>query len=143
MYAPLIDIYQILLQIFNIQLITKIPFFEDKILDQHMFPSKITPPNPPQTLLQLHTFILENPSLDVSPHLASLSDVKKRLVEKILIDLRKSHSKARCHRTKLAISNEREQMKCNLVSFVGFLVEFLVLNFIVTLNTLLTYTYFY
>ena len=108
-----------------------------------VFPTKITSPNPPQTLLQLHTFILENPSLDVSPHLSSLSDVKKRLVEKILIDLRKSHSKARCHRTKLAISNEREQMKCNLVSFVGFLVEFSVLNFIVTLNTLITYTYFY
>ena len=69
-----------------------------------------------QTLLQLHTYILENPSLDVTPHLNSLSDVKRRLVEKILIDLRKSHSKARCHRTKLAISNEREQMRCNLVS---------------------------
>ncbi|XP_063678365.1 cytoskeleton-associated protein 5-like isoform X4 [Bolinopsis microptera] len=93
---------------------TKSPTGDHKLALDEMFECLKDKDQVKSTLLQLHTFILENPSLDVSPHLASLSDVKKRLVEKILIDLRKSHSKARCHRTKLAISNEREQMKCNL-----------------------------
>ncbi|KAL5253039.1 hypothetical protein ACHWQZ_G015707 [Mnemiopsis leidyi] len=93
---------------------TKQPAGEKKQALDEMFESLKDKDQVKSTLLQLHTYILENPSLDVTPHLTSLSDVKRRLVEKILIDLRKSHSKARCHRTKLAISNEREQMKCNL-----------------------------